>query len=99
LDARDSPKYFSTFYIRRACRILPMYLLFIIFVGLAYRFLYNPIGAPLDWLFAKPLPWYTHFSFTQNVYMAARRERPAEITAITWSLVYCSPLKLDTSIR
>src|ERR1700733_6748008 len=33
LDARDSPSYFSTFYIRRFSRVLPVYLLFLGLVG------------------------------------------------------------------
>jgi peptidoglycan/LPS O-acetylase OafA/YrhL len=87
LDARVSPKYFSTFYIRRACRILPIFIAFAILVGLAYRFLYQPIGEPLDILFANRMPWYTFLSFTQNVWLSIPRAGiPAAITAITWSL-------------
>jgi peptidoglycan/LPS O-acetylase OafA/YrhL len=56
LDARDSPNYFLTFYVRRFSRVLPIYFLSLGMVGIAYRFAYRPVGAPLDWLFAGRLP-------------------------------------------
>jgi len=86
LDARDSPNYFKTFYIRRFCRILPIYLLFIGLVALAYRFVYRPVGAPLDWLFANRLPWYSYLSFAQNLWMSKHTELTARALVITWSL-------------
>jgi peptidoglycan/LPS O-acetylase OafA/YrhL len=86
LDARESPNYFKTFYVRRICRILPLYFLFIVLVGLAYRFVYGPIGAPLNWLFAGRLPWYTYLSFTQNLWMSKLNTIGATILSVTWSL-------------
>jgi peptidoglycan/LPS O-acetylase OafA/YrhL len=35
LDAADSPSYFSTFYIRRACRIVPLYALLLLLTVVA----------------------------------------------------------------
>ncbi len=85
LDARESPNYFTTFYIRRFSRVLPIYLLFIGLTGLAYRFLYRPVGAPLDWLFAGRLSWYWYLSFAQNLWMTKWNTPGPPILAITWA--------------
>src|SRR6516225_2852466 len=70
LDARESPRYFQTFYFRRAYRILPLY-----FVTLAI-FLFQH----LPWMSAlmrpgrfQPLeiPGWAYATFTQNFWMAA----------------------------
>lgn len=86
LDARESPRYYSTFYIRRFCRILPIYFLFLTLVALAYHFVYRPVGAPLDWGFAGRLPWPSYFLFTQNFVSAKVDWLGPPILAITWSL-------------
>lgn len=85
LDARDSPNYFSTFYMRRFCRVLPVYFLFIGVVGIAYRFIYLRVGAPLDWIFAGKLPWYSYISFAQNFWMAKWNTPGATALVITWA--------------
>ncbi len=86
LDARDSPNYFPTFYMRRFCRILPIYFLFSILVGIAYHFVYPAFGAPVDWIFAGNVPWYANLSFAQNFWMAKMNTVGPPILAITWSL-------------
>jgi peptidoglycan/LPS O-acetylase OafA/YrhL len=85
LDARDSPHYFKTFYIRRFSRVLPIYFLFLGLVGIAYRFLYLRVGAPLDWVFANSYPWYAYLSFAQNLWMAKYNWRGSLILSITWA--------------
>jgi peptidoglycan/LPS O-acetylase OafA/YrhL len=85
LDARNSQNYFATFYIRRFCRILPVYFLFIGLVGIAYRYVYQPIGAPLDGVFAGRLPWYSYLSFAQNFWMAKSNTSGSPILSITWA--------------
>jgi peptidoglycan/LPS O-acetylase OafA/YrhL len=67
LDARDSPRYFRTFYLRRAYRILPIYYFWI--------FLYVVIGAAGVWLLPRRSTISTkdfrvtpiYFVFLQNV--------------------------------
>jgi peptidoglycan/LPS O-acetylase OafA/YrhL len=86
LDARDSPHYFKTFYVRRICRIVPIYFLFLGVVALASWLLYRPIGQPLDWVFAGNLPWYAYASFTQNIWMVERNDLGSLVLVITWSL-------------
>jgi peptidoglycan/LPS O-acetylase OafA/YrhL len=86
MDTRKSPNYFKTYYIRRACRIMPVYFLFLGLVAIAFHFVYRPVGKPLDWVFATSLPWYSFLSFGQNFWMARLNEIGPPILAITWSL-------------
>jgi peptidoglycan/LPS O-acetylase OafA/YrhL len=85
LDARNSHNYFSTFYIRRFCRVLPIYLLFISLVGVSYHLIYLRVGAPLEWLYAGQIPWYAYVSFGQNFWMAKGNYGGATILGITWA--------------
>ena len=85
VDARSSPRYFQTFYIRRAYRILPLYFLIIglsLFPHLLAQF--SPARAahttPL------PLPWWSYATFTQNFWMAYRGVFGPSGMGITWSL-------------
>ena len=71
LDARDSPNYFKTFYIRRAYRILPLYFVVLILAWLTFE------SGQLGWLrgawaelFSGRISWWTFFTFTQNIAMA-----------------------------
>ncbi len=86
LDIQHSPNYFKTYYIRRSCRILPVYFLFLGLVGIAYLFVYRRVGAPVDWIFATNIPWYAYLSFAQNLWMAKLNFLGPPILAITWSL-------------
>ncbi|MFZ0309494.1 MAG: acyltransferase [Candidatus Sulfotelmatobacter sp.] len=88
LDARTSPSYFRTFYIRRAYRILPLYALVLAFAWLIFQ------AGRLGWLrggwaelFSGPIPWWTFFTFTQNISMAlAGRFAGRGGLSPTWSL-------------
>jgi peptidoglycan/LPS O-acetylase OafA/YrhL len=86
LDERSSPNYFPTFYVRRVCRILPLYLVYLILVAVAYRFVYQSVGEPLKFYFSGRLPWQVYFSFLQNFWMAKRNAPGAGILTVTWSL-------------
>jgi len=70
LDARSSPNYFKTFYLRRAYRILPLYFLVLTLAWLTFK------AGQLGWLrgdwaglFSGAIPWWTFFTFTQNISM------------------------------
>jgi peptidoglycan/LPS O-acetylase OafA/YrhL len=85
LHARESPRYFQTFYFRRAYRILPLY-----FVTLAI-FLFQH----LPWMSAlmrpgrfQPLeiPGWAYATFTQNFWMAALGTLGLSSASVTWSL-------------
>jgi peptidoglycan/LPS O-acetylase OafA/YrhL len=68
LDARESPRYFQTFYIRRAYRILALYAVvttIFLFHHLPFHLLPGRLGAfsPLT------IPWFSYLTFTQNFWM------------------------------
>lgn len=67
---RSSGNYFKSFYIRRICRIFPLYyLIFILFV------IFYLIGADkqLPWLMGGSLPlWWSYATFTQNFCIFAK---------------------------
>ena len=57
IDNRLSQNYFKAFYVRRICRIFPLYFFWLfLFCGLllAAHFLFLPVNLP--WLLADPLP-------------------------------------------
>jgi peptidoglycan/LPS O-acetylase OafA/YrhL len=79
IDARGSENFFSTFYVRRCFRILPLYVV----ACLAYF----PLGA---FFWAKfhasmaAMPWYVYATFTQNFWLNQSRW-PAYLCQ-SWSL-------------
>jgi peptidoglycan/LPS O-acetylase OafA/YrhL len=84
IDAKDSPNYFSTFYVRRAFRILPVYL----FVVTTYAVLWGFAAghhAILRETFGSPMPWYVYFTFTQNFWLAHHAWDAVYLT-LSWSL-------------
>jgi peptidoglycan/LPS O-acetylase OafA/YrhL len=82
----DSPTYFRTFFIRRACRILPLYFAWVfILIGV------TSLGLPRLWpgiarTFAEPVPIWSHLTFTQNLEMSAMRDFGSPWLGATWSL-------------
>jgi len=76
----NSKNYFKTFYIRRFCRILPLYfLLIIICVVLVYVF-------PVFNFFEGEIPFVSYLTFTQNFFMGKIGFMGSDVLAITWSL-------------
>jgi peptidoglycan/LPS O-acetylase OafA/YrhL len=85
LEVRTSPRYYGTFYIRRAGRILPLYF---VVVGLS---LFPHLLAEFSpWRAAHtsplPFPWWAYATFTQNFWMAALGRFGPSGIGITWSL-------------
>jgi peptidoglycan/LPS O-acetylase OafA/YrhL len=85
LDNREAQNYFSVFYIRRTCRIMPIYYLYLA-LFLAITALAPGFAQRLPWLFedAASPGWY--LSYTQNFDMARRGDFGANWLGITWSL-------------
>ena len=81
LDHRAASSYFRVFYLRRICRILPLYV-----VVLALFAALSSGGARWRWLFADALPLWTYATFTQNIYMGLHHTWGAHPLAPTWSL-------------
>jgi peptidoglycan/LPS O-acetylase OafA/YrhL len=60
IDSRNTPTYFSSFYLRRACRILPLY-----WVMLAALYILNRFGVTETHQSLLPITYY--LTFTQNI--------------------------------
>jgi peptidoglycan/LPS O-acetylase OafA/YrhL len=87
LDHRNAPRYFRVFYIRRACRILPLYAAWLLLFFLLPRLAPTLTQAPgISSLFARPLPSWSYLTLTQNFVMAQRGDFGAAWLAPTWSL-------------
>jgi Predicted acyltransferases len=85
LDHRYASNYFRVFYLRRVCRILPIYfLLLALFVVVSA----SSIGASpsFRWLLGHPLPTWSYATFTQNILMGIRGDFGPNWLGITWSL-------------
>jgi len=85
LDARSAPRYFQTFYIRRAYRILPLYFL-VIGLSLLPHLLAQFSAARAAHTTPLPLPWWSYATFTQNFWMAYLGVFGPSGMGITWSL-------------
>ena len=82
---RNSPRYFSTFYLRRAFRIFPLYYLTLAGYTVAALWL-GARAAGLGRLFEHPLPLWTYWLYVQNVAMAVAGTYGAIWMAGSWSL-------------
>ncbi|RPI92655.1 MAG: acyltransferase [Chloroflexi bacterium] len=84
LQNAGSRNYFSTFYIRRAARILPLYLLLIGAFIVLIR--WGPDLLELQKLSRRHLPYWSYFTFTQNFLYAGRQMMNDPLIDVTWSL-------------
>ncbi len=85
LDHRKTSNYFRVFYMRRACRIFPLYFFILgLFVCLtAMPYFRSP---SFEWLFHEPFSIWSYASFTQNLFMGVRGDFGPHWLGITWSL-------------
>jgi peptidoglycan/LPS O-acetylase OafA/YrhL len=84
LAHRHSPRYYRTFYLRRACRIVPIYVAVV-----AAAFLYTELaqrGLLPQAPFRRLLPAWTYLTFTQNFWMAGHNGYGSQFLSPTWSL-------------
>jgi peptidoglycan/LPS O-acetylase OafA/YrhL len=82
IDNRESPDYFRTFYLRRALRILPPYLILVAGFWLCVE----AAGGRLTYYFDRQLPLWSLLTFTQNWVMASIDSTGAAVIGGTWSL-------------
>jgi peptidoglycan/LPS O-acetylase OafA/YrhL len=80
LDNREAANQFKVFYLRRFCRILPIYFVWIALFFVLGKLLLN------DWLFASRYPAWSYPTFTQNFFMSNIGGFGAGWLAVTWSL-------------
>lgn len=86
LDHREAGNYFRVFYIRRICRIFPLYYMHLVL--LVMLLVLGAGRAPgLYWLFdTASLSLWSYATFTQNIVMASRSVMGSDWLAVTWSL-------------
>lgn len=83
LRNRESKNYFITFYVRRICRIFPLYY-FYLFV---YFLLFNTqLAQNIPWVFDNTLPFWGYACFAQNFLMAKYKSLGSHAIEPTWSL-------------
>ena len=85
LDQSCASNYFRIFYLRRACRILPLYLLLLaIFIScIATGISTYP---RFRWLFSNSMPLWSYAAFVQNFFMGIRNDFGGNVLSVTWSL-------------
>ena len=76
LAHRHASAFFSTFYLRRFCRILPLYVPMVVILFFAHRILN---GGPQP-------PLYQYLTFTHNFWIASAMSFGNGLMAMTWSL-------------
>lgn len=83
LDAKDSSRYFRTFYVRRAYRILPLYAVLLLAQAVSrLSFLPRSIAQ----FSPDPVPFWSYVTFSQNIWMAAIAGFGSLVMTATWSL-------------
>jgi peptidoglycan/LPS O-acetylase OafA/YrhL len=86
LDVRDSSNYYSTFYLRRVYRIIPLYVaLSVVSVTVLAILRANPRTSELVLFTHRPAPWYAYLTFTQNICFAFLGGFGG-LMSISWSL-------------
>jgi peptidoglycan/LPS O-acetylase OafA/YrhL len=85
VDHRGSANFFRIFYIRRVCRIFPLYFL-VLALYLCFTATRLSESAHYWWLVHDPFPFWSYAFFTQNIFMGARGDFGPHWLGITWSL-------------
>jgi peptidoglycan/LPS O-acetylase OafA/YrhL len=86
LDARESSNYFRVFYIRRFFRIVPIYAVLLLSVGLARYLSSAGILGKYEEIFRERLPSVYFALFLQNIGMSLHNVWSSFPLVITWSL-------------
>ncbi|HKP46118.1 MAG TPA: acyltransferase, partial [Pyrinomonadaceae bacterium] len=83
IDNRGALNYFRAFYIRRVCRIFPLYYAWLILILLGVLFVHV---STLDRFFNNFFPVASYLTFTQNFFIAKWTDFRTPLLAMTWSL-------------
>jgi peptidoglycan/LPS O-acetylase OafA/YrhL len=86
MDHRESKNYFKVFYIRRICRIFPMYFVLLLGFLLLKSVIDHDNNPGADWLFAGFPSLWPYVAFAQNFFMSFGEALRPPSLAITWSL-------------
>ena len=83
LNNKSSNNYFKTFYIRRICRIFPVYYLVVIILIIIC---FAGIGYATDWWFNNKIPNWAYLTYSQNIFIAFKETLGNRWLSHTWSL-------------
>jgi len=83
LKNRSSENYFKAFYIRRICRIFPIYYLVLTIV---FVICILGIGYSTDWWFNDKISYWPYLFYVQNIYIAFTETLGNRWISHTWSL-------------
>ncbi len=90
MDCRNTENYFRTFYIRRICRIFPLYFLWLVlFAVLPWLLSACCFQGWYNWLFAKDfskVPMWSYTVFLQNIFFSRTFLNTSYWMIVTWSL-------------
>jgi peptidoglycan/LPS O-acetylase OafA/YrhL len=90
MDCRNTENYFRTFYIRRICRIFPLYFLWLVlFAVLPWLLSACCFQGWYNWLFAKDfskVPMWSYTVFLQNIFCSRIFLHTSYWMIVTWSL-------------
>ena len=86
MDHRESKNYFKVFYIRRICRIFPMYFILLFGFLLLKSVIDNYTNPGSSWLIGGSFSLWPYITFLQNFYMAIGEYFRPHPLAVTWSL-------------
>lgn len=86
MDNAGAPHFFRSFFVRRAARIIPLYLVVLMLFGCAVAVGADQFGPGFLWLFHDPLPFWTYATYTQNCAMALSGAFGPHWMGVTWSL-------------
>jgi peptidoglycan/LPS O-acetylase OafA/YrhL len=88
MDKRNSKNYFKSFYIRRCCRILPLYFLcLVVYIVLKSLLAVHSSQTWFRELFTGNIPLWANATFTQNFVTAFADKHNPDWLFVTWSLV------------
>ena len=86
MDARGAKNFFGVFYLRRALRIVPPYLLFLVMLILALAVWHRTQPAGMRWLMENTFPLWSFVLYVQNFLMAQTGTFGPNFSAMSWSL-------------
>lgn len=86
LDRRESPDYYRTFYLRRICRIFPLYFAFLGVCVLMGDARVRAAMPSVGWVFDPTFSMGYFATFTQNLAMASAHHFANTALNVTWSL-------------
>jgi peptidoglycan/LPS O-acetylase OafA/YrhL len=87
---RDAENYYKVFFIRRICRIIPLYAIVVSSVVLLE--IIKPAG--FESLYGGPVPAWSYMTFTQNIMVAKYDNFGNPVLGITWALAVIAQFTL-----